>query len=131
MKVKSIILLVILSLCVAAIVFVYGQSSSYEVFETAKANPGKTYHIAGTFVKEKPKLYDKEKDPNFFSFFMRDSVGGECQVVLHQPEPQDFGKSDRVVVVGSYKNNVFDASSILLKCPSKYADEKSVDALKE
>lgn len=129
MKIKSIILLVILSLSVAAIVYVYGQSSSYEVFSTARENPGREYHIVGTYVKDKPKIYNSEKDPNYFSFTMRDTIGTECQVVLHQPEPQDFGKSDRVVVIGKMKGDTFDASSMLLKCPSKYADEKSVKEL--
>jgi cytochrome c-type biogenesis protein CcmE len=38
--------------------------------------------------------------------------------------PQDFLKSEKVVVIGSYDGDHFQASKILLKCPSKYQEEK-------
>jgi cytochrome c-type biogenesis protein CcmE len=38
--------------------------------------------------------------------------------------PPDFTKSEKVVVVGNYSGDVFHASKILLKCPSKYQEKK-------
>jgi cytochrome c-type biogenesis protein CcmE len=38
--------------------------------------------------------------------------------------PPDFTRSEKVVVVGSYHGDTFNASRIILKCPSKYQEEK-------
>jgi cytochrome c-type biogenesis protein CcmE len=38
--------------------------------------------------------------------------------------PPDFTRSEKVVVIGNYQNNAFVARKILLKCPSKYQEEK-------
>ncbi len=46
------------------------------------------------------------------------------QVVLLKPKPQDIEKSEKIVVIGSYKNDVFVAKEILMKCPSKYNENK-------
>jgi cytochrome c-type biogenesis protein CcmE len=45
-------------------------------------------------------------------------------VVYSNAKPQDFEKSEKVVVIGSMKNDEFIASSLLLKCPSKYNANK-------
>jgi cytochrome c-type biogenesis protein CcmE len=41
--------------------------------------------------------------------------------------PPDFTRSEKVVVIGTYVENDFRASKILLKCPSKYQDEKKLN----
>jgi cytochrome c-type biogenesis protein CcmE len=43
---------------------------------------------------------------------------------LHQPKPQDFEMSEQIVVTGSLEDDTFQASEILMKCPSKYKDEE-------
>jgi cytochrome c-type biogenesis protein CcmE len=45
-------------------------------------------------------------------------------VIYHDAKPQDFEKSEKVVIIGSMKNGQFEAKSLLLKCPSKYNDQK-------
>jgi cytochrome c-type biogenesis protein CcmE len=37
--------------------------------------------------------------------------------------PPDFTRSEKVVVIGSYREGTFVATKILLKCPSKYQDQ--------
>ena len=64
------------------------------------------------------------KDPNYFSFFMKDDKGVEKKVILNQSKPQDFEMSEQIVVTGTMKGNDFVADEILLKCPSKYKDEE-------
>jgi cytochrome c-type biogenesis protein CcmE len=59
-----------------------------------------------------------------FSFIMIDDKGKEQKVIYNEPMPQDFVKSEKVVVIGSYKADSFLASKILLKCPSKYQEKK-------
>jgi cytochrome c-type biogenesis protein CcmE len=58
-----------------------------------------------------------------FSFIMVDDKGKEQTVQYNQPMPPDFTRSEKVVVVGSYKGENFVASKILLKCPSKYQEQ--------
>jgi cytochrome c-type biogenesis protein CcmE len=55
---------------------------------------------------------------------MLDDNGKEQTVTYNEPMPADFTKSEKVVVIGSYEGDSFHASKILLKCPSKYQEEK-------
>jgi cytochrome c-type biogenesis protein CcmE len=50
----------------------------------------------------------------------------EHEVVCYNPPAsmQDFTKSEKVVVIGRVINNQFVASEILMKCPSKYEENK-------
>jgi cytochrome c-type biogenesis protein CcmE len=48
----------------------------------------------------------------------------EKKVIYKSVKPQDFEKSEKVVVIGSMLNDEFVASSLLLKCPSKYNANK-------
>lgn len=124
MKRTSIIGLVIIALAIGAIVSMYGDASTYENFEVAADNPGKEYHIVGTLNREKEKYYDPQKDANYFTFFLIDDKGKESKVVYHNPEPADFDRSEKIVIVGSMEGDHFEASKILLKCPSKYTDNQ-------
>jgi cytochrome c-type biogenesis protein CcmE len=51
---------------------------------------------------------------------MKDRTGTEKHVVLLKSKPQDFERSQQVVIVGSMKGDDFIANDILMKCPSKY-----------
>ena len=43
---------------------------------------------------------------------------------MNKPKPQDFERSESVVVTGEMRNNEFVANEILMKCPSKYKDDE-------
>jgi cytochrome c-type biogenesis protein CcmE len=59
-----------------------------------------------------------------FSFIMIDENKKEQLVIYKEPMPQDFTHSEKVVVIGSYSGDTFIAEKILLKCPSKYQEQK-------
>ena len=61
-------------------------------------------------------------DKTSVSFVMVDDNGKEQSVFLNEPMPQDLMRSEKVVVVGSYRNDMFVADKVLLKCPSKYEE---------
>ncbi len=124
MKKTSIIALAIIAIAIGAIVSMYGDASTYEDFGVANAHPGKEYHVVGTLNRGKAKFYDPKQDANFFSFYMVDEKGNESKVVYHNPEPTDFDRSEKIVIVGSMEGDHFEASKILLKCPSKYTDNQ-------
>ncbi len=46
-------------------------------------------------------------------------------VVYPQPKPENFDNATSVEAVGQYRNGVFYASNLLVKCPSKYNDKKA------
>lgn len=97
--------------------------STYATFSEAIQNES-TVKIAGNLSKDKKMDYNPEKDPNYFSFFIKDSKGMEKKVILFAAKPQDFELSEQIVVTGQMKGEIFYASDLLMKCPSKYKDEE-------
>ncbi len=67
--------------------------------------------------------YDLEK--NVFTFDLKDKNGREINVVFDGPKPGNFDQATEIVCKGEYKNGVFHAREILVKCPSKYQEMES------
>jgi cytochrome c-type biogenesis protein CcmE len=124
MKKTYILGIALIGIAIAAIVSMYGDASTYENFEVAMENPGREFHVVGVLNREKEKFYNPQEDPNYFTFFMVDEKGKESKVVYHNPEPADFDRSEKIVIVGKMDGDHFEASKILLKCPSKYTDNQ-------
>lgn len=124
MKTYHIILIVIIVIAIGVVISTFTDTSTYTNFKEAGRYPGKEYHIIGKLITEKPIVYDTKVNANQFSFFMRDDKGIEKQVIYAGSKPQDFEKSEQVVVMGKMEGETFKASSLLLKCPSKYNNDK-------
>jgi len=124
MKRIHIIIIVIIALAIGAIMSMYGDASTYEDFSVAAEHEGREFHVVGKLDHNKEKYYDPKKDANFFSFYMVDEKGQERKVIYHNPEPADFERSEKIVIVGKIQGENFEASKILLKCPSKYTDNQ-------
>jgi len=124
MKTIHIIIILIMVLIMAVVITTLSDSGTYSTFAEAAKNPGMELHIIGKLDRSTPIDYDVFKDPNRFSFFMVDGNGDKIKVVYHNSKPQDFEKSEKVVVIGAMEGDQFVASSLLLKCPSKYKEEK-------
>lgn len=131
MKTIHIIIILVLVVAVAVVVTTLSDASTYSDFEKAAASPGKEFHIIGTLNKQKPVEYDAIKNANQFAFYLVDDKGVEKKVVYNNTKPQDFEKSEKVVVVGAIKGGEFVASSLLLKCPSKYNSGKKPEKFGE
>jgi cytochrome c-type biogenesis protein CcmE len=123
MKRKSIFGLVVIAVAIAVIISTYASSSTYSSFSEAKETSSEL-HIIGHLDKKKELYYDATKDANYFSFFMTDNKGQECKVVFSGTKPEDFERSQQIVLTGRMLNNEFHASKILMKCPSKYTQDK-------
>lgn len=120
------IYLVAVAMIVVAIVLLTSTAkdvSTYGTFADALRN-GEKVKIAGQLSKDKEMVYNPEKDPNRFSFYIKDTKGEERKVVLLASKPQDFELSEQIVVTGKMKGNEFIATDLLMKCPSKYKDEE-------
>lgn len=124
MKRSHIIGIVLIALAIGAIFTSLGDASTYASFALAQENEGKEFHVVGKLDKSKEMIYEPEKDPNIFVFYMKDSDSTERKVILHQAKPQDFEHTEQIVAIGKCEGNEFHASSVLMKCPSKYVDGK-------
>ena len=128
MKKTHIFILVFVVAAIGVILSLFANTSTYTDFEAAVENPGKEFHVIGKLVTDKPIVYDTKVDANKFTFYMTDQKGVERQVTYKGAKPQDFEKSEQVVVIGKIENNAFEASSLLLKCPSKYNEDQKPDS---
>jgi len=123
MKKIHIILIIVIVVAIGVIISLISDSSTYADFEEAAKHPNKEFHVIGVLNMEKEISFDTS-NVNQFSFFMTDSKGVEKLVIHKGPKPQDFEKSSQVVSVGKIDGDHFLSSSLLLKCPSKYNEEK-------
>ncbi|MEM1214367.1 MAG: cytochrome c maturation protein CcmE [Bacteroidota bacterium] len=122
---KKVYIIVGIMLAIAASLFVVAQDdlSTYSTIEQALEDGGRV-KIAGQLAKDKPMVYDPIKDPNLFTFYIKDGEGTVQKVKLLQAKPQDFEMSEQVVLTGRMETDAFVATDILMKCPSKYKDEE-------
>lgn len=129
MKKIHIIIIIGIAIAIAAIIGSIADSSTYANFEMAFENPGKEFHVVGVLNKEKEAVYEPEKNPNIFTFYLLDNQGEERKVILNQSKPQDFDRSEQIVIIGKAGSDseTFVANEILLKCPSKYEDGSPED----
>ncbi|NNF01857.1 MAG: cytochrome c maturation protein CcmE [Bacteroidia bacterium] len=123
MKKSHILGLILVIALIGAIISLSADYTSYENFESASAR-NKKVHVVGQLAKDKEMYYNPIEDPNFFSFYMIDELGNEKKVVYRSTKPQDFERSEQIVVVGKMMEEEFHASKILMKCPSKYIDDE-------
>ncbi len=122
MKKLHIILIVIIAVSIGVIMSTLTDASTYVNFQEAFAQPGQEFHVVGKLVKEKEMDYNPEKNANLFTFHMVDNDGKEKKVYLHKAKPQDFERSEQIVLIGKVEGEDFHARDILMKCPSKYND---------
>ncbi len=124
MKRTHIILLVGIAALIVGLLSYSADFSTYDTIGSSKAKPGKFVHIIAKLDKTQPVEYDAVKNPNYLSFYAVDSLGGQTKVVFHNSKPADLEKSERLVMKGKMAADHFECSDILLKCPSKYKDDK-------
>ena len=131
MKKTHIFGIVIIAIAVMIIIITAGDASTYVTFLEAKkmASEGKNkkIHVVGQLKKDADNNVtglQVTEDKLSVSFQMVDSENTEQKVYYNEPMPPDLLRSEQVVVIGSFKEDVFVADKILLKCPSKYQEEE-------
>lgn len=124
MKTSHIILLVVIAVAIGGLLMYSVDFSTYDTIQSAKNKPGKYVHLIARLDKKQPIEYDAIKDPNYLSFYAVDSLGSSTKVIYHNTKPAELEQSERIVLKGKMNNGVFQCDNILLKCPSKYKDDK-------
>lgn len=130
MKKSHIFIIVIIAAAIGILVSTAGDASTYVDFSTAyklASNGNKRdIHVVGELTKDAQGNVigiETGLDKVSFSFVLVDEKGRKQRVEFNEPMPQDFARSEKVVVIGRYEGETFKASKILLKCPSKYQEE--------
>ena len=124
MKKTHIIFLVGIAAVIVGLLTFSADFSTYDTIGSAKEKQGKFVHIIAKLDKSQPVEYDAIKNPNYLTFYAVDSLGGQTKVVYNNSKPTDLEKSERLVMKGKMGAEHFECSDILLKCPSKYKDDK-------
>lgn len=122
MKKLHIIGIILIAVALGVIVSTISSSSTYAPFSTALSHEGKTYHVVGKLNLEKDFIYNPEQNANLFGFYLIDSEGKEMKVLYNDSKPQDFEKSEQIVIIGKVVGEEFHVGQgdLLMKCPSKY-----------
>jgi cytochrome c-type biogenesis protein CcmE len=131
MKKSHILIIIIIAAAIGIVVSTADDASTYVTFDQAYqlASNGSrnSIHVVGELKKDENGHIVgivPGADRVSFSFIMIDANKKEQLVVYNEPMPQDFTRSEKVVVIGSYQDDTFVAEKILLKCPSKYQEKK-------
>jgi cytochrome c-type biogenesis protein CcmE len=131
MKKSHILIIIVIAVAVGIIMTTADDASTYVTFDQAyqlASNGSKnSIHVVGELKKDIEGHVVgimPGEDRVSFSFIMVDENKKEQLVIYKEPMPQDFTRSEKVVVIGSYSGDTFIAEKILLKCPSKYQEQK-------
>lgn len=130
MRKSHILVIIVIAAAIGILLSTAGDASTYvgfgEAYDMATAGNKKDIHVVGELTKDNSgKIIGIEPgvDKVSFSFMLVDESGRKQKVEYKEPMPQDFTKSEKVVVIGRYEGEIFKASKILLKCPSKYQEQ--------
>lgn len=123
MKKSHIIAIAIVAVAIGILISASKDVTTYSNFAQATAS-GERVKLIGQLVKDRPVDYNPEKAPDYMAFYMKDEAGEVRQVVLRAAKPQDFERSESIVLTGQMNGDHFEASDMLLKCPSKYKDQE-------
>jgi cytochrome c-type biogenesis protein CcmE len=123
MKKSYILAIAVVAVAIAILISASKDVTTYANFNQA-AKSGDKVKLIGHLVKEKQVEYNPEKDANYLAFYLKDEAGVEKKVELNASKPQDFERSENIVLTGQMDGEVFKASDMLLKCPSKYKDQE-------
>jgi cytochrome c-type biogenesis protein CcmE len=127
MKRTHVIAIVIIAIAAAALLGSLYDSSTYADLEQAAADPGREYHVVGTLDRSASIEYEPSLNASLTTFTLVDLKGNTARVRLHKAKPQDFERSERLVLIGkATPNGEFHARDMLMKCPSKYNEEHQV-----
>ena len=124
MKKTHIIILVGIAAVIVGLLSYSVDFSTYDTVDSAKQKDGKYVHLIAKLDRSQPIEYDPITNPNYLAFHAVDSLGAQTKVVYHNSKPADLEKSERIVMKGKMVAGHFECKEILLKCPSKYKDDK-------
>ncbi len=122
MKARYVIALaIIIGFIIYGAVSLKTSLTPYVSFAEAKSSL-QTVQVMGEL--EKPTTrYDTTAGLLYFT--LKDKHGERLEVSYKGVRPGNFDQATQIVAIGDYKNKVFEADQLLVKCPSKYQGEEA------
>ncbi len=122
MKPAYIIALLILVVTAGVTLFSFSSAVAQHVtVAQAMSRPGEMVQVPGKIVKESV-VYDSQAGQLRFDIVEPNGTA-RMPVVYAQPKPENFDSAVSVEAIGQYKDGRFQATNLLVKCPSKYSDQ--------
>ncbi len=122
MKIRYIIALaVIIGFVIYGAVSLKTSLTPYVSFAEAKSSP-QTVQVMGKLEKTATR-YDTTAGLLYFT--LKDKKGDLLEISYQGVKPGNFDQATQIVAIGDYKNKVFQADQLLVKCPSKYQGEEA------
>jgi cytochrome c-type biogenesis protein CcmE len=128
MKVPHIIALVVIVASMALMLFSFtGAVAQHVNIGDAIKRAGEIVQVPGS-IDRSTQVYDAIKGELRFDIIGIDPAtrkpipSQRMTVVYAQPKPENFDTATGVEAIGTYKDGVFIAQNLLVKCPSKYND---------
>ena len=121
MKIRYIVALVIIvGFVIYGAVSLKTSLTPYVSFVEAKSSP-QTVQVMGELEKSATH-YDTTAGLLYFT--LKDKHGELLEVSYKGVRPGNFDQATQIVAIGNYKEKVFQADQLLVKCPSKYQGEE-------
>lgn len=92
-------------------------------FDQVRATTGKRLQVPGVVVKTAPQTVDPATGTFSFTVTDVEGRGQTMRVVSRQVKPGNFDEASQVVCIGEFRDGVFRADKLLVKCPSKELDK--------
>jgi cytochrome c-type biogenesis protein CcmE len=131
MKKTHILAILVIAVAIGILISTAGDASTYvsfdQAYQMASSGNKSNIHVVGELKKDADgKVTGIEPGPDrlSFSFKLIDEAHREQTVYYNEPMPPDFTRSEKIVVIGGFQGERFVATKILLKCPSKYQENK-------
>lgn len=98
-----------------------GAAVPHVTIAQAKQMRGKTVQVPGRIDKSTVQFQVIGNQPEL-RFEVSDIQGGtdRMTIIYHKPRPENFHNATNVEAIGRYEDGVFKATTLLVKCPSKY-----------
>ncbi len=117
-KVKWIIGITIIIISIGLAIYSFQSSLNPYVTIAEAAETARQVQVMGYIDDPDSIVFNQESGK--LQFVLSDDEGTTVQVIYEGPRPDNLDHADSVVVVGYYRDNVFAAEKLLVKCPSKY-----------
>jgi len=107
-----------------------GAVAHHMDIKEVRTRPNEICQVPGQIIKD-TVTYDATKGELRFDIAAIDpktrkvDLNERMTVAYGQPKPENFDEAVGVEAIGKYKDGVFYAHNLLVKCPSKYSDDKS------
>ncbi len=116
MKLNSVVLSVVILVGLGFTITAFIQNTTPYVKVNQLPSRSNEVHVALKPLKETIQFDVKTMTLTFIG----EDETGKVKVVYRKGKPNNFEMATQVVVMGHYRDGVFEANEMLVKCPSKY-----------